>query len=630
MRSHETQMSRRNHNEEEIVLDQIRTYSSSPSSVIFPDTLQCEHERGIKDHYDTEHAFALYGHVTFFGTDNIHCGKWDGIDSDQDGSFGMASEQLTDHMFQKGLDLMGGSSSVIRIVDLGAGTGGAARKLVQDHENLHITCLNLCAKQNEINAEQIASIGLQDRIEVNTGSYEEAPYENSSFDLVFSQDSLIHSFDMRRSYIEAKRICRAGGVFIFCDLMRGECATQEELDSFGENFMVRDCLTPEEHMAYLREIGWKHVNFVDMTSDVKKSFKLMLQKVEGLLGNPQDVLDPVRLEAFKADLVERLEQVDRSVFRWGIIHAKKPVKVAILPELPLPFSPATDLIESFQGQPDEETDSVVVDFTKRIDQAAIEAFPDQLSTIITLSSGADHIDKAFAASRGIQIMHSDGREVIANSVAEYTLSLVISGLRNIYGTIGVPFPGKEWHLGWKCEGVSLDRATIGFIGMGAIAKGLASKLRAISSSCKILYYKNPNTRDFRFETRNRLQYVESIEALAKKDLDILLPLTPLTESTIGLVSEEIIRFLPKKCGIINVSRGKCVDQDALIKALKESRIKYAILDTTHPEPLPEGHELLSMENVHILPHFATNTVEVRQKIINGIEDLLVNRYIIHH
>ena len=584
------------------------------------------HEAGVKSQYDTQEKLAFYNEVMGDGTGNIHFGKWDGVDMDEPGAYGKASELMTDHMFELATSLLknptdssaAGSPKKLRLVDLGAGTGSAARRLASANESLECTCLNLCERQNAIGWEQNEEMGLKDRVQVHTGTYEKAPFDNCSFDILFSQDALIHSYSKKNAYMEAKRIARPGAVFIFSDLMAGEQASAEELDSFASTNMVKDWLTPSQNIECLKEVGFRQVTFIDMTEDIKMSFVGMLKKVEELLSNTQDSIDQALLETYKKNLTKRIEQCDRKIFSWGIVHARKPIKVAIYPSLPVAFEPKVpELFEQFHGEADEETDTIVVDFTTRVNEEVVMALPKQVSLIVTLSSGKDHIACDTAASRGIQVASSD-KTCITESVAEYGLCMIINGLRNIFGNIGVPFPGKAWTLSWNCQGLSMDQATIGIIGMGDIASLMVRKLRALSSSLRILYYEPEQFRKKDFEKEMNLEYCSSPMEVAKGDLDILMPLAPLMPATTNMVNEEMFSVLPEKCGLINISRGQVIVQDALVQALKDKKLKYAILDATTPEPLPEDHELNSMSNVFILPHYATNTLEVRQKLVRVI------------
>lgn len=275
-----------------------------------------KHVAGVKAQYDTAEKLEFYAQVMGDGTANIHFGKWDNIDLDQEGAYGKASEQMTDYMFDLAAGLMNRENTKsIRHVDLGSGTGAAALRLCEKHSNIQkATCLNLCEEQNALATKCAEELGLEKRIEVVTGTYEEAPFEDNSFDIAFSQDAFVHAFSKVKTFTEALRITKPDGVFVFCDLMcgSGEGVSEEELKTFAATNMVNDWLSPEENIKACQEAGWTDVTFVDLTGDIRISFQLMLKKVEKIIkeGNPAGI-DETLLESYRKNLANRIIQVDR-------------------------------------------------------------------------------------------------------------------------------------------------------------------------------------------------------------------------------------------------------------------------------------------------------------------------------
>ena len=90
------------------------------------------------------------------------------------------------------------------------------------------------------------------------------------------------------------------------------------------------------------------------------------------------------------------------------------------------------------------------------------------------------------------------------------------------------------------------------------------------------------------------------------EADFVVVAAPLTPETTGLFDVEAFRLMRSDAWLINVARGRLVDTEALVEALREGRIAGAALDVTDPEPLPDGHALWTMENVIITSH-AANT-----------------------
>lgn len=109
------------------------------------------------------------------------------------------------------------------------------------------------------------------------------------------------------------------------------------------------------------------------------------------------------------------------------------------------------------------------------------------------------------------------------------------------------------------------------------------------------------------------------ELLAKSDLVVLT--VPLTVETKGMIGEDQLRGMMKTAYPINVSRGKIIKEDSLIRALKEGWISSAGLDVFESEPLPPHSELWSMKNVIVTPHMAGSTPHYWERATSIFENL---------
>jgi phosphoglycerate dehydrogenase-like enzyme len=110
------------------------------------------------------------------------------------------------------------------------------------------------------------------------------------------------------------------------------------------------------------------------------------------------------------------------------------------------------------------------------------------------------------------------------------------------------------------------------------------------------------------------------EALAEADIVILT--CPLTPETTGLIGREALSRMKPSAILINVARGKVVDEPALVAALREGRIAAAGLDVTAEEPLPAESPLWSMPNVLITPHSAGETGRYEANVVDLLEENL--------
>jgi SAM-dependent methyltransferase len=135
----------------------------------------------------------------------------------------------------------GGAKTQINYVDLGAGSGAAARWICSQDSNIHVKCLNVSPKQNAENRQLSDESGLGGQISVETGTFERLPPEYEHyFDGCLSQDSFLHAFDKLHAFEEALRVTKGGGWLMISDLMCGEDQdiTSEELNSFVKENVV--------------------------------------------------------------------------------------------------------------------------------------------------------------------------------------------------------------------------------------------------------------------------------------------------------------------------------------------------------------------------------------------------------
>ncbi|KAL3793399.1 hypothetical protein HJC23_001847 [Cyclotella cryptica] len=568
----------------------------------------------------------------------IHYGKWDGLDQDMPGAYGRASEAMTDYMYRLSLSLLPhrAESNDFRYIDLGSGTGASAIHLTAKH-SLTIakaTCVNLCHEQNITARERAAERNLTDKIDVVESSFDETHCESNHYDLAFSQDAFIHALSKEMAYAEAYRITKPGGAFVFCDLVCGDNPdlTVQELAKFAEKNRINDWLNPSQIIKACQATGWCDVHFIDLSTDLRISFQLMLKKVTFVLehGGTENNCSRVLLMNYCDSICHRITQIERGVMKWGVFHARKPVCMDLCVKPPVPFKKTNHLITDVNEETDErrvlETNVVVVDILKKMSRADIALLPKTVELLITMSAGLDHIDMNACEEAGIVVKNS-GRDAITSHVVQYCLSFIILGLRDALNQLSVPFPSSGWNLNWNCEGKPLTSSTIAVIGLGLISKALIEEVRKIAPNARIIYY--TRTRDVDFESKCNIEYIDNLKDLASQ-CDVLVPLCSLTSKTENMIGRDVLSFLQPHAGIINMSRGKVVDTDALVEALESRRIKYAILDTTYPEPLPEDHPLWSLENCYVLPHYATNTMEVREALVSEIQPIIEDHYGLGH
>lgn len=207
----------------------------------------------------------------------------------------------------------------------------------------------------------------------------------------------------------------------------------------------------------------------------------------------------------------------------------------------------------------------------------------------------DTTDHAELKARGIPLaLTPEGTTV---GVAEHTVLLMLSILKLL------PFADAElrqgrFHVNALRPGSrELAGMTVGYVGMGRIARAVATRLRAFGT--RGVFF-DPDVAAFEDLERKSLDAV-----LAGSDvLSLHLPLTRETRHLIG--AAELARMKPGAY-LVNTARGGLVDESALIAALESGRLAGAALDVFETEPLPAGHPLTKLRNVVLTPHISAGT-----------------------
>jgi glyoxylate reductase len=247
-----------------------------------------------------------------------------------------------------------------------------------------------------------------------------------------------------------------------------------------------------------------------------------------------------------------------------------------------------------------------------VDAALLAAAP-ALRIVATYSVGYDNIALAELARRGIALANTRGS--LNAAVADLTFGLVLIALRRLGQGIDWVRSGR-WMLEAAPYGHDLAGATLGIIGFGAI--GLDVARRAQVSGMRVLYHNRRRRED---DATTGASYRTFDDLLAQTDaLVVLVPLGPATR---GLFDDATFAKMKPGALFVNVARGAVCDSAALLRALESGRLGGAALDVTDPEPLPPDHPLLHREDVVVVPHVGSATVETRTRMALLAADNLI-------
>ncbi|PUA31873.1 MAG: D-glycerate dehydrogenase [Candidatus Terraquivivens tikiterensis] len=241
--------------------------------------------------------------------------------------------------------------------------------------------------------------------------------------------------------------------------------------------------------------------------------------------------------------------------------------------------------------------------TAKVTKEIIDASP-ELRVISTMTAGTDHIDVAYATSKGIYVTNSP---VAPEPVADVAMGLLLAVARRIVEGDKYIREGK-WKIAWTpfmMLGWELKGKTLGIIGLGRIGGAMAKRAKAFDMN--VIYY--DIVRNQKLEQELGVKFVSLEELLRTSDFVSIH--TFLSKDTYHMINEERLRMMKKNAILINTSRGPVVDEKALIKALKEGWIAGAGLDVFEVEPLPMDSPLLKLPNVVVTPHIGNATYEAR-------------------
>ena len=243
-----------------------------------------------------------------------------------------------------------------------------------------------------------------------------------------------------------------------------------------------------------------------------------------------------------------------------------------------------------------------------VDKALITSFPN-LKVIGNSAVGYEHVDVGACCKRGIRVGFTPN--ILNATTADMGWALLLATARRVVegNDISKSPDTKDFDLNWF--GFQVSGMTLGIIGMGRI--GLEFAKRSIGFGMKLLYH-NRCQCDKETEQSVNATYVHDLRDLLGNS-DYVVLLAPSTKDTYHMMGREQFKAMKKTGIFVNVSRGKLVNQDALVEALQEGRIAAAGLDVTDPEPLPRDHPLLTLPNVTLTPHTGSATLHTRMGMV---------------
>src|SRR5918996_3582081 len=261
--------------------------------------------------------------------------------------------------------------------------------------------------------------------------------------------------------------------------------------------------------------------------------------------------------------------------------------------------PRAELLDRVVGKA-----GVMAMLTDRVDGELLDRAGPSLRVVANFAVGYDNLDLDACTERGV--MATNTPDVVTEATADLTWALLLAAARRVaegdrFMRSGRPWIwGPEFFLGREVHG-----KTLGVVGLGRI--GRAVTRRAAGFGMPVLYHAGHRLAPD-VEASLGVGWRELDELLAEADFVTIH--TGLTPATRHLIGEPQLRRMKPSAVLVNTARGPIVDEAALARALRDGEIGAAGLDVFEREP--EVHpDLLGLDNVTLLPHLGTATIETR-------------------
>lgn len=267
-----------------------------------------------REYYNSEDADNFY--YTIWGGEDIHVGLY----RSDDESIYDASQRTVERMASY-CEQLDGDASDLRILDMGAGYGGAARYLAKTY-GCEVVALNLSEVENAKDREMNRDQGLDHLITVVDGNFEDVPEPDNSFDIVWSQDSFLHSAEREQVMQEAARLLKEGGEFIFTDPMQADDCPPGVLQPILDRIHLESLGSPSFYREQAEKLGLEELRFDEQTENLTRHYSRVLEETEQHEEELRGKVSQDYIGHMKEGLQHWIDGGEQDYLAWGIFHFK--------------------------------------------------------------------------------------------------------------------------------------------------------------------------------------------------------------------------------------------------------------------------------------------------------------------
>jgi lactate dehydrogenase-like 2-hydroxyacid dehydrogenase len=263
-----------------------------------------------------------------------------------------------------------------------------------------------------------------------------------------------------------------------------------------------------------------------------------------------------------------------------------------------------------------KADAILPCHTEKFNAATIARLPARVKAIANFSVGVDHVD--LEAAKQKQIIVTNTPDVLSDATAEIAILLMLGAARRA-GEGERLVRAQQWQ-DWSpafMVGRQITGKRLGILGLGRVGQVVARRARGFEMT---IHYHNRKPLDP--DQAGDAVYHASVEALLA-DIDVLSIHCPASPATLSLLNRERLALMHRDAILVNTSRGGVIDDDALVAALQAGDIAAAGLDVYNGEPDSIHPGYRQLDNVFLLPHIGSATVETRDAMgYRAIDNLI--------
>lgn len=266
-----------------------------------------------REYYNSDDADNFYYHV--WGGEDIHIGVYQSPDEPIADASRRTVERMAGQLGELGADA--------RVIDVGAGYGGAARYLARTF-GCRVTALNLSETENGRDRQMNVEQGLDALIDVVDGSFEDIPAADATYDVVWSQDAFLHSGRRGRVVQEAARVLKPGGELIFTDPMQSDDCPDGVLQPVLDRIHLDSLGAIAFYRRAAAQAGLEEVAVIDLTEHLVTHYGRVRDELAASRDRLGDLVSDAYMARMDAGLGHWVDAGRRGYLRWGILHFRKP------------------------------------------------------------------------------------------------------------------------------------------------------------------------------------------------------------------------------------------------------------------------------------------------------------------